>query len=583
MSFDGIVTRAVVKELNDKLVGGKVNRINQPENRTILLQIYNKKNNYKLLLDASSNRPGFYISNENKENPIKAPNFCMLLRKHLQNGVIDSIEQKGLDRVVDINISSMNELGDLVTKTLTIEVMGKYSNIILREGFNILDSITRVTEDISRVRQLLPGLRYSYIEDDKVDITKEIKIPSEIISNMEKDIKMARFFYMNYTGFSPQITDEILYESNVDRNKKAKDLNSEELERIDKSFNETSVRILSNDYTYATYRDETGKLLDFHCLKLNYLNADATLEDNMSATCENYFSESFVSDKVSQKVSSLSKKVSHLLEKDRNKLVKLLDEREKASDREKYKVYADIISANVHNMDRGLKSVVLQNFYDPELSNLEIPLDVKKSPWENAQFYYKKFSKLKTSENLLKKQIPLLEDDIKYFEQVLDSLKKVETDSEVMEIRSELASGGYISKGKTKNKDKNKSSKPSTPHHFVNERDKHFYVGKNNYQNDYITLKLANKEDIFIHVKDVPGSHVILRNDNITEEDILGGCFLAAKYSSVSNEQNVAVDYTEKKNVRKAKGAKPGMVYYEDFNTVFVNPKEFNFQIFKEI
>ena len=581
MSFDGIVTRAVVKELNDKLVGGKVNRINQPENRTILLQIYKNKNNYKLLLDASSNRPGFYLSNENKENPIKAPNFCMLLRKHLQNGVIESIEQKGIDRVVDINISSMNELGDLVTKTLTIEVMGKYSNIILREGFNILDSITRVTEDLSRVRQLLPGLSYTYIEDSKVDITRENKLPSEIISNMEKDIKMARFFYMNYTGFSPQISDEILYESIVDRNKKSKELNSEELEKIDTSFKNIVDKILSDDYLYATYRDETGNMLDFHCLKLNYLMAEIKTEENMSTACEKYFTESFVSDKVSQKASSLSKKVYHLLEKDRNKLVKLLDEREKAKDREKYKIYADIISANVHNMDRGLKSIVLQNFYDPELSNLDIPLDVKKSPWENAQFYYKKFSKLKTSENLLKKQIPLLEDDIKYFEQVLDSLKKVETDSEVMEIRSELANGGYISKGKTKNK--NKSSKPSTPHHFVNERDKHFYVGKNNYQNDYITLKLANRDDIFIHVKDVPGSHVILRNDNITKEDILDGCFLAAKYSSVSNEQNVAVDYTEKKNVRKAKGAKPGMVYYDDFNTNFVNPKEFNFQIFKEI
>ncbi|MDO5018281.1 MAG: NFACT RNA binding domain-containing protein [Lagierella massiliensis] len=575
MSFDGIVTRAITNELNEKILNGRINKINQPENRVIVIQIYNNKKNYKLLLDASSNKPGFYLTNSNKENPLKAPNFCMLLRKHLQNGVIVSINQKGLDRVVNINISSMNELGDMVLKTITVEVMGKYSNIILRQGYKIIDSITRVTEDISRVRQLLPGLNYSYIEDNKIDITKELKSPSTVISNLKKDLKLSKFFYMNYTGFSPQLTDEILFKSNIDKNTNCFSLNDEQLKKLDSTFNEVVKNILFDRYHPSIYRDKTGKIIDFHSLKMDHFMADVTEEKSISMAADTYFSERFLSDKISQKVSSLSKKLNNLLDKNRNKLIKLKDEKEFAEKRDIFKIYGDVLSSNIHSVNKGDTSVKLENFYDPDLSMLEIPLDNKKSPWENAQHYYKKYSKLKTSANLLKKQIPNLTDDIKYLEQVLDSLKKVENDSEIEEIKHELSKQNYIKQ--KKNKKKIHSPKLSSPHHFINKRNKHFYVGKNNYQNDYITLKLANKEDIFIHVKDVPGSHVILRNENITKLDILDGCYLAAKYSSVSNEQNVAVDYTEKKNVRKSKGAKPGMVYYENYSTEYVNPKDFNY------
>lgn len=581
MSFDGVVTRSIVLELNKKLIGGKVNKINQPENKTMVLQIYNNRENFKLLLDASSNKPRILISQVNRTNPLQAPNFCMLLRKHLQGGIIDSIEQIGLDRVVDINISSLNELGDRVTKTLTIEVMGKYSNIVLREGENIIDSITRVTSDISRIRQVLPGLDYKYLPDSKVDITKTFKKPSELINDNDNNLKMRRFFYMNYTGFSPQLGEELLYRSKVDGDKKAKDLNSKELLDIDNTFSNLASDINLNNFDIGIYRTEKGNLLDFHCIKMNHLLGEFTEEKSISTAAEEYFKETFLSDKVSQKVSILTKKVNNIMEKNQKKLVKFLDEKERSEDREKFKTYGDILSANIHKINRGDKIIELQNFYDPELKDISIPLDIKKTPWENAQMYYKRYSKLKTSSSLLKIQIPKIEDEIKYLSQVLDSLKKIETDSEAEEIKDELSKEGYIKKSRKKHK--GNTAKKSSPHHFINKRNKDFYVGKNNFQNDYITLKLANRDDVFIHVKDFPGSHVILRNENITKEDILEGCFLAAKYSSISAESNIAVDYTFKKNVKKPKGAKPGMVYYEDFTTVTVNPKEFDYKNFIEV
>ncbi|WP_300409734.1 NFACT RNA binding domain-containing protein [Lagierella sp.] len=575
MGFDGVVTRAIVKELNKNLIGGKVNKINQPENKTIVLQIYNNRKNYKLLLDASSNKPRMLLSNIDRQNPLQAPNFCMLLRKHLQGGIVHSIEQLGLDRVVNINISSLNELGDSIIKTITIEVMGKYSNIILREKSNIIDSITRVNADISRVRQILPGLDYKYLEDDKVDITKEFKKPSEIIELSQKNLKMRRFFYMNYTGFSPELGEEVLFRSKIDGEKKSSDLSSEDLNRLDNSFSNISSDINLYNFNSGIYRTENGDILDFHCIKLNHLISDFIEKPSTSMAVEEYYKETFLSDKVSQKVSVLTKKVNNLLDKNQKKLVKLLEEKKTSENREKYKTYGDILSANIHSIDRGAKEIVLENFYDPNLKKISIPLDIKKSPWQNAQMYYKKYSKLKTSATLLKVQIPKIEEEIRYFSQVLDTLKKIETDSEAEEVKDELSKQGYIKKSRKKTK--KVVSKKSTPLHFTNSRNKHFYVGKNNFQNDYITLKLANKEDIFIHVKDVPGSHVILRNDNISQEDILDGCYLAAKYSSISEEINISVDYTYKKNVNKPKGARPGMVYYEEFTTVVVNPKDFNY------
>lgn len=574
MSFDGIVTKSIVEQLSDSLTNGKINKINQPDPNCLIFTIYNNRSNLKLLIDASSNSPRINITEKNKENPLQAPNFCMLLRKHLQGGIIDNIRQSGLDRVINIDINSLNELGDEVTKTLIIELMGKYSNIILieKESSKIIDSIKRITIDISRVRQVLPGMKYEPILDDKVDITKDIVIPSEIIENLEKPVKLFRFFYTNYIGFSPQISREICYMSNLDYDIKTNDLNTDDLKNIDISFNKIVGSLINREYEYNLYKDSNDKVLDYHVLALTHLGNNIMTFETPSSLVDSYFNMTTVSDTVGQKISNINKVLKTVLTRNLNKLEKLKKEELESLDRDKYKVWADLISANSHIINKGDKILKAENFYDPDLEILEIKLNETKSPWENAQIYYKKYSKLKTSNKLLQTQIPKIEDEIKYIEQVMGSLKFISTNSEINEIRKELEENNYIKK---KKRDKRKD-KPSSPLHYVSENGADIYVGKNNFQNDQLTLKIANKNDYFIHAKDIPGSHVLLRNNNINDDDILTACSLAAYYSSGSTEDNVLVDYTYKKNVRKSRNAKPGMVYYDNYETVNINLKQFN-------
>ncbi|QQK07767.1 Rqc2 family fibronectin-binding protein [Miniphocaeibacter halophilus] len=581
MSFDGIVTKSIVEQLQKLLINGKINKINQPEKNSLVFNIYNNKNNYKLLIDASSNSPRINITKNNFENPVQAPNFCMLLRKHIQGGSITNIEQVGLDRVIKIDVKSLDELGDFITKTLIIELMGKYSNIILtyKKDQKIIDSIKRITLDLSRIRQVLPGMEYSSIPDNKTDIMKEKIYPSEIISKLEKPVKLSRLFYMNYTGFSPQLGKEISYRANLDSDIKTSDLSEDNLKLIDLSFKDISNSIINKEYKFNIYKDSNNNYLDFHIIKLNHLGENYSSFENVSELIDDFYSQTTISDKVGQKISNLQKKVKTILNRNLSKLEKLKQEEVISSDREKYKVWADLISANSHLIKRGQTILEAENFYDPDLSLVEIKLDETKSPWENAQFYYKKYSKLKTSNKLLKTQIPKLESEIAYIYQVLESLKYINSNNEIDEIRDELESNGYLKKRK---KPKIKS-KPSLPLHYKNKNNNDIYIGKNNYQNDYLTLKFANKNDYFLHAKDVPGSHVILRGNNIVEEDIYDASMLAAYYSSQSQEDHVLVDYTLKKNVRKAKHAKPGMVYYDNYETKMVNLKEFNIDNYKKI
>ncbi|WP_099203051.1 Rqc2 family fibronectin-binding protein [Miniphocaeibacter massiliensis] len=581
MSFDGIVTRAIIEELNESILNGKINKVNQPDKNCLVLNIYNKKN-YKLLIDASSNNPRINLTNLNRENPIQAPNFCMFLRKHIQGGIIKSIKQLSLDRVILIEIDTLDELGYPITKTLVIELMGKYSNIILinKSDNKILDSIKRITLDMSRIRQVLPGTKYEYIKDDKINILDSDILPSTIIKNLEKPIKLFRLFYTKYTGFSPQVSREVCYLSNVDFETKSNDLNIDELERIDDNFLKISSFIKNNIYYSEIYKDlDTNKILDFHVIKLSHLGNNTKVFSSTSSMVDEFYSLTSTSDKVSQKTSVLQKTVKNSLTRNINKLEKLKKEKILSKDREKYKIWADLISANSNYIKKGQKLLIAQNFYDPELNTIEIELDETKSSWENAQYYYKKYSKLKTSSKLLDTQIPEVESEINYLLQISSTLKHVSSSNEVDEIRLELEKGHYIRK-RSKSKIKNK---PSVPLHYLSRNGLDIYVGKNNTQNDYLTLKFSNRDDYFIHAKDVPGSHVILRNNNISEEDIFDACCLAAYYSSEAEQEYVLVDYTERKNVKKSKGSKPGMVYYDNYETKMINLKEFNIENLKKL
>ncbi|MDO5649242.1 MAG: NFACT RNA binding domain-containing protein [Gallicola sp.] len=578
MSYDGIVTHFVVEELKEKLIGGKINKINQPDRNEIHMIVYNNRKNYRLLLGVSSNIPRVYITEENRKNPLTAPNFCMFLRKQIQSGIIEDIDQDGLDRTISIKIKTFNELGLLENKKLILELMGKHSNLILvKEDDTILDALKRISKDISRVRQIIPGLTYSTIDDEKWDLRKKgFQNPSEIYREEMGNEKLFQFFYRHYTGFSPILGRELSSLSNLAPSTRLQDLDQENWDRIDQEFLELYNRIVKKEISPQIILDmEDGSFKEFHGLNINYLGDRKIKFDNLSEMLEAYYKQSSVEDRISQKISSLRKIVQRKYNRDQNKLVTMENELIESKDREQYKIYGDLLSANNHKIDKGSKSIEVENFYDPELKKVLIPLDHKKSPWENTQRYYKIYSKMKNRHKLLEIQIPKIKEELKYLSQLLDSMNRITEVSEIEEIREELIAYGLIKKRKKKER-----FEKSKPYHYLSSNGQDIYVGKNNRQNDILTLKTANREDYFFHAKDIPGSHVILRNKELREEDFKEAAFLAAYYSSAGAEKFVEVDYTQKKNVKKSRSAKPGMVYYENFETVTVPLKEYDINSF---
>ena len=577
MSFDGIVTKAIVDDIKEKLINGKISKVNQPDKNELDLIIYNNKQNYKLLISASSSLPRMHFTNENKKNPIEAYNFCMLMRKYLQGAVITDIYQESMDRVVSIDINSRDEMGYDMNYTLVVELMGKHSNIILieKESQMIVDAIKRISFDTKSIRQILPKTKYSYLEDDKINILKSDDLPTDIA---EGTTKLQQVFYKNYTGFSPTISREICLRADLDYNIRVEDLNDDEKSRFNQAFIDIREDIRNCDYEYSIVIDEDEKLKDFHVIKLEKYGYQKKNFLDIHEMLDYYYKKHSSNDSITQKSSHLKKIVSNKIQRNSNKLSNLTVDLQEAKKRDIYKVYADLISSNMHLINKGMDKITVDNFYD-DMNPIEIPLNPIKSGNENAQIYYKRFSKLKTREKMITQELPLIKQENEYLLQLLETLERITEYQELSEIKDEMVKIGLIKKSKKKTA----KVKPSKPRHFVTENNVDIFVGKNNYQNDNLTLKQANREDIFVHVKDMPGSHVIMRNENLIQKDYDVACFLAAYFSSMSKEKYVEVDYTEKKNVKKAKGAKPGMVFYNNFNTVNVDMSSFNIDNIKEI
>ncbi|MDU4731618.1 NFACT RNA binding domain-containing protein [Finegoldia magna] len=577
MSFDGIVTKAIVDDIKEKLINGKISKVNQPDKNELDLIIYNNKQNYKLLISASSSLPRMHFTNENKKNPIEAYNFCMLMRKYLQGAVITDIYQESMDRVVSIDINSRDEMGYDMNYTLVVELMGKHSNIILieKESKLIVDAIKRISFDTKSIRQILPKTKYSYLEDDKINILKSDDLPTDIA---EGTTKLQQVFYKNYTGFSPTISREICLRADLDYNIRLEDLNDDEKSRFNQAFIDIREDIRNCDYEYSIVIDEDEKLKDFHVIKLEKYGYLKKNFDDIHEMLDYYYKKHSSNDSITQKSSHLKKIVSNKIQRNSNKLSNLTVDLQEAKKRDIYKVYADLISSNMHLINKGMDKITVDNFYD-DMNPIEIPLNPIKSGNENAQIYYKRFSKLKTREKMITQELPLIKQENEYLLQLLETLERITEYQELSEIKDEMVKIGLIKKSKKKTA----KVKPSKPRHFVTENNVDIFVAKNNYQNDNLTLKQANREDIFVHVKDMPGSHVIMRNENLIQKDYDVACFLAAYFSSMSKEKYVEVDYTEKKNVKKAKGAKPGMVFYNNFNTVNVDMSSFNIDNIKEI
>ena len=577
MSFDGIFTKAIVDEIYPLLLNGKINKINQPDKNEINIQIYNKEN-YKLLMSCANNLSRIHLSEKNKKNPITAYNFCMLLRKHLVGGTIKNIYQHKMDRVVCFEIENLNELKELSKKLLIIEIMGKHSNIILvdKESNKIIDSIKHIDSRQSSIREVFPNKDYFFVKDEKENILEEnYKLPSEILK-VSEPISMKKFFYTNYLGFSPIISYELLHISNVDSDTNSANLDAESIRRIDENFVKLVDKIKSENYFPIFIKDDANNNKDFYCFDLSLYENKEKVE-SISSLVENFYHNNSLRDRINQKASGFKKILTTKLNRLTNKYLAMNDELLNNQSKEDLKIFADLLSINIYKLQKGMEKVTVENIYD-NMQEIEISLDEKKSPRENIEAYYKKYKKLKTADEIIKAELPKIEEEMKYIKQILETIEIITELNELSEIEEELISLGYVKKNK-KNKQKLEKSKPYV---FETDSGALIYVGKNNLQNENLTLKFANKNDIFFHAQDVPGSHVILRGSNLTEDDYKIAGFLAGYYSYFKNEGYANVDYTEKKHIRKAKGTGLGMVYYDNFKTLFIDFKDELFDKYKK-
>lgn len=568
MSYDGIVTRKVVNELKDKLLGGKIQKITQPSKNDVILNIYSMGQSYKLLISANNNEARIDLTNKKYENPEVPPNFTFVLRKHINQAKIVDIEQKGLDRVVIFSISSIDEMGFNKSKKLIVEIMGKHSNIVLTDDdFNIIDSIKRINQSMSSVRQILPNLGYEFIDDVKYDISAD-DFSFDILKLDQKLPDTAipyKIFNQNYTGFSPIVGKELIYQANIDPNIKWGLVSEDEKRKLNDIFLKLRKNI-RNANLKSYYYEFEGKIKEFHTIELKNLAYKKIECDLMSDAIEKFYESNKTNDRLNQIKKDLTKKVNSHIRQSKKKISILNDNLLNEEKIAKFKSYGDLLAANVHLIEKGAKNIEVINFYENN-NPITISLDPTKNSRENVESYYSKSKKLRNSLDFAKKDLPKQKEKLLYLNQLIDFIERSKSIDDLNEIKEEMADNNLIKK-QSKKINKNKKSKPL---HFITKNDCDIYVGKNSKQNDYITLKLANKDDLWFHVKNFPGSHVILRSNNYKDEDIKIAAFLAYKNSSVGNENKVDVDYTYKKNVKKAKGAAVGMVYYEDFKTVTVD------------
>lgn len=556
MAFDGIVTRAMVRELQDRILLGKIEKVYQPEADELVFHIHTKNGNVKLLASVGSAHARVCFITENPVNPPAPLAFCMLLRKHLQGGRITEITQKDSERIIEISLETFNELGFTMSKKLIFEIMGKHSNIVLMDiaSGKIIDSIKRVSFDVNRVRQILPGMIYQYPPaQDKIPF---LEISAEQLEALPADGKA---ILRSVGGIAPAFAEELALCAGVQRSGYLSDV----LAAIE-SPNHADARV---------YLDESGAPIDFYPVPLSELEKNCRVErfGDLSSAMEFYFGKKESSNQGRQKSHDLIRSVNALLDKMYLKKKRLSEDLLKAENSEDLRLYGELLTANIHLIQPGMKSVEVTNYYDG--STLTIPLDVKLSPSKNAQHYFKKYGKSKTA--IKEKQIQLDENEaeIKYLESVLSFLENTDDVVEIESIRAELVETGYVRRRRQAGGFKEKKYKPA-PYRYTLSNGMSVLVGRNNKENDILTFKTAGNKDLWLHTKDIPGSHVIVQSGGVEldEEAVWEAAAIAAYHSKARTSENVPVDYVQIKYVKKPAGAKPGMVIFTNNRTVYVNP-----------
>lgn len=569
MALDGLFLSCVSNSLKE-YIGARIEKVSQPSKDCIILSLRHKISNQKLLISSSPTSARIHFTSDSPENPAVPPMFCMLLRKHLQGGRLTEVRQILRDRILFLNFEVYNELGDLVTVSLCAEIMGHNSNIILiNQNGVIIDAIRRINADVSSVRFVLPGVKYVLPpQQDKADIFALSE--SEILASLDSEASLSSVLTNRFSGFSPLISREASYfcAKNVDI--RANELSKEQKDKLLFFISQMKKNILSP--SAVTILDKSGAPRDFSFMPIHQYGAAVLTKENESVhtLLDNFFAEKDRFERVKQKSGDLLKTVVNISDRIARKLSNQKKDLEKCSGKELLKQKGDIIYANLHLIEKGMSSVVLPNFYDENMAKIEISLDPKLNAAENGQKYYNEYRKADTAEKKLSELIKSGEAELKYIDSVFDSLSRAASEAELSIIRDELYEGRYIHKKSDKKQVKVKVD-------FLRYRSSDGFLilcGKNNVQNDKLTLKDSSKEDIWFHTQSIPGSHTVIVTDgkSVPDSTLSEAAEIAAYNSKARLSSKVLVDYTEIKNVKKPSGAKPGMVIYTTYKTAVVSP-----------
>ncbi len=566
MAFDGIVIANLVKELNGTILNGRISKIAQPEHDELLLTIKGNSGQVRLVLSASASLPLVYLTKTNKPSPMNAPNFCMLLRKHIANGRIIKISQPHMERIINFEIEHLNELGDLCRKTLVVEIMGKHSNIIFcREDGMIIDSIKHISAQVSSVREVLPGRDYFIPETQEKSNPLEAGRESFWETAYRKPMPVQKAIYTSYTGISPAIASELCHRANVDGGRPAEALSEDEKLHLYHHFSWMMEDVREGNF--APNIVKKGKEpIDFAAVELTqYADLEAAPFGSISEVLETFYAAKNVYTRIRQKSVDLRKVVSTVLDRSRKKYDLQLKQLKDTEKREKYKVYGELINTYGYGLAENAKKLEALNYYTNEM--VSIPLDPQLTPQENAQKYFDKYNKLKRTFEALAELTQETKEEILHLESVSTSLDIATSEDDLSQIKEELIQFGYIKKRAAGKKTKTKSK----PFHYLSSDGYHMYVGKNNFQNEELTFKFAVGNDWWFHAKGIPGSHVVVKTngDELPDRAFEEAGRLAAYYSKGRENDKVEIDYLQKKNVKKPNESKPGfVVYYTNYSLV---------------
>lgn len=569
MAFDGVTIANVVSELKKELIGGRLYKIAQPESDELLLTIKTSEGQKRLCISADASLPLIYLTSNNKPSPMTAPNFCMLLRKHLQNGRITNITQPGLERIIHIEIEHLDEMGDLRHKTLVVEIMGKHSNIIFCNEENIIiDSIKHVSAAVSSVREVLPGKPYFVVQtqDKKDALTATFEDFMTTLSAKPQPVFKA--LYGSYTGISPVLAQELCYRARVDAERPTAALTPDDYQMLFKVFSNMT-QAISTEQFHPNIAYTGTRPVEFAAILLTmYQSGDDHTMDmpSMSALLEQYYAEKNTYTRIRQKSADLRRIVQTSLERNVKKYDLQIRQMKDTEKRETYRIYGELLNTYGYSAKPGDKFLEAVNYYNGE--TVKIPLDPTLTPTENAKKYFDKYGKMKRTYEALSQLTEEVKSEITHLESISASLDIALREEDLVEIKEELTQSGYI---RRKNGVK-KVKVTSKPFHYLSSDGYHIYVGKNNFQNDELTFKFATGNDWWFHAKGIPGSHVVVKTDGATElpdRTFEEAGRLAAYYSKGREQDKVEIDYIQKKHVKKPAGAKPGfVVYYTNYSLV---------------